>query len=182
MRPSALLLVLAAVFLFYGTPSPAEAAGTLSTASIVAYTNDGRADYGAGRLAEDALLSAAAQKKANDMAARGYFSHIGPDGEAPWKWFRSVGYYYYNAGENLAVHFTDAASLTNAWMKSPTHKANIINPIYTKIGIGIARGYYQGYETTFIVQFFAKPALAYKPVKKRVSVSAPIATVSSRRY
>lgn len=179
MRPPA--LVLAAVFLFYATPSHAEA-GTLTAASVVAYTNEDRTVYGAGTVTEDALLSAAAQKKANDMAARGYFSHLGPDGEAPWKWFRSVGYYYYNAGENLAVHFTDAAALNRAWMKSPTHKANIINPVYTKIGIGIAQGYYQGYKTMFVVQFFAKPAIVYRPAKKRVPVYMPLATAPSRRY
>lgn len=159
-----------------------EAAGTLTSASIVAYANEGRADYGAGPLAHDALLSAAAQKKADDMAARGYFSHTDPDGHAPWKWFRSVGYYYYNAGENLAVHFTDATTLNSAWMKSPTHRANIVNPVYTRVGIGIAQGYYQGYKTTFVVQFFARPAIVYRPVKKRVPVSAPVATVASRRY
>jgi uncharacterized protein YkwD len=139
-------------------PTPVHAA-PLTVSSIVSLTNADREERGLRTLREDSLLSLAAQKKANDMAARGYFSHLGPDGRPPWKWLNLVGYYYTSAGENLGINFTDAKALERAWMRSPNHKANIISQKYTRVGIGIAKGMYNGKLTTFIVQFFARPAV-----------------------
>lgn len=104
------------------------------------------------------LLEKAAQKKAEDMAKNGYFSHWTPDGRSPWSFMTSVGYYYLRAGENIAVDFSDASTLNTAWMNSPLHRANILDGRYTKIGIGIAYGMRDGHSTTYVVQFFAKPA------------------------
>lgn len=124
---------------------------------LATLTNKDRADNGIPALVEDAHLSEAAQMKADDMAARGYFSHVDPDGHQPWYWFERAGYDYTYAGENLAVNFTDSEDVEDAWMKSPAHHANIVKAQYTRIGIGVAQGTYQGKETTFVVQFFATP-------------------------
>lgn len=158
------LCALAFVALVLAAPAYANAAEvavtpSLNVASFVALANSDRAAYGVSALSEDVLLNIAAQKKANDMVARGYFAHIGPNGQKPWHWFISTGYYYMNAGENLAMNFEDTESIERAWMLSPAHRANIVNPLYTKMGIGIARGVYQGKQTTFVVQFFAKPVI-----------------------
>lgn len=104
------------------------------------------------------VLEAAAQAKANDMAAKGYFAHTSPEGKDPWYWFKLVGYKYSYAGENLAVDFTDSGDVNAAWMNSPTHRDNILNPHYTEIGIATASGYYQGRPTIFVVQEFGMPA------------------------
>jgi hypothetical protein len=92
------------------------------------------------------------------MAEKGYFSHTGPDGAQPWKWFREAGYRYEYAGENLAVNFNESEDVVNAWMKSPTHRANILKHDFTEVGIGVATGTYKGKEAVFVVQFFGKPA------------------------
>lgn len=125
---------------------------------VEAMTNDQRAQTGAGALAVSPLLTKAAQEKADDMAAKGYFAHVAPDGTEPWHWFDAVGYDYEYAGENLAVNFDDSQQLMQAWMNSPKHRENILKPEYTEIGIGMATGTYQGKETLFVVQFFAKPS------------------------
>ncbi len=104
------------------------------------------------------ILQTAAQQKADDMAQKGYFSHVDPEGKYPWYWFKKIGYDYTTAGENLAIQFFDSKDLVQAWMDSPTHKANIVNPQFTQTGIGIAQGLYEGKNTVFIVQFFGKPA------------------------
>ena len=124
---------------------------------IVALTNGERGEALAPELTPNPLLEAAAQHKAEDMAARGYFSHVGPDGKLPWSWVAEAGYRYTVAGENLAVRFVDSSDVVDAWMASPTHKANIIKPAYTEVGVGVAQGQYKGASATYVVQFFGTP-------------------------
>jgi hypothetical protein len=109
---------------------------------ITDITNEERADVGLAPLTENALLAQAAQLKAEDMASKGYFAHTSPEGLTPWHWFQVVGYSYAHAGENLAVNFFDSADVAEAWMDSPTHKANIVKANYTEIGVGVASGTY----------------------------------------
>lgn len=126
-------------------------------ASIEVFTNDERAALSLAPLRENELLRRAAQQKAEDMALKGYFSHQSPDGRAPWDFMKESGYDYLHAGENLAVHFYDSSDVVSAWMASPSHRANIVKPVYADIGIGIATGLYEGVRTTFVVQFFGTP-------------------------
>lgn len=141
-------------------------------AVIVEETNSERGSTGA--LRRNAKLDAAATMKANHMAQNGYFSHYSPDGTSPWYWFNQAGYEFLHAGENLAVHFTDSKEIVDAWMNSPTHRANIMNGQFTEIGIGVARGEFEGSETIFVVQFFGTP-------KQSTSVvtTTPAPTVAS---
>jgi Cysteine-rich secretory protein family len=132
-------------------------------------TNQYRNTNNVSSLLTSPLLSRAAELKAKDMAERGYFSHVSPDGEKPWVWFEKVGYSYTYAGENLAVNFTDSEDVTSAWIKSETHRENIINQHFTETGIGTAEGIYENKPTVFVVQFFGTPAevvSAPTPVKK----------------
>lgn len=133
---------------------------TILPAIIVEMTNDERVVDSVGTLRRNALLDKAAQMKAEDMADNGYFAHHSPDGISPWYWFDEAGYSFVHAGENLAVHFTDSGDVVEAWMKSPTHRANIMNGNYTEIGVGTAKGEYKGVPTIFVVQLFGTPKAA----------------------
>jgi len=124
---------------------------------LVSQTNQNRAIAGVQTLKVSPLLEKAAQEKADDMAAKGYFAHVSPDGKTPWYWLDKIDYNFSSAGENLAVNFFDSTDIENAWMNSPGHRENILNPKYTEIGIATARGMYDGKETVFVVQFFGKP-------------------------
>ena len=124
---------------------------------IVDLTNQERHDHSLGTLKRNAKLDAAAKLKAEHMAEKGYFAHFSPNGVSPWYWFRQVNYNFVNAGENLAIHFTDSDEVVEAWMNSPTHRANIINKNYTEIGVGTAKGKFEGYNTIFVVQLFGTP-------------------------
>jgi uncharacterized protein YkwD len=127
-------------------------------AVIVENTNQERVAESLPSLTRNSVLDAAARLKAQDMAENSYFAHYSPAGVSPWHWFEVAGYEYENAGENLAVYFTDSAAVVDAWMDSPTHKANIVNSKYQEIGVGTAKGVYDGHETVFVVQFFgSKP-------------------------
>lgn len=127
------------------------------SAVLVDLANDDRSELALPELTTNPLLTAAAQAKADDMAAKSYFSHSTPEGYDSWHWFKQVGYDYRFAGENLAVNFSDSADVEAAWMASPTHRDNIISPRYTEIGIATAVGMYQGRETVFVVQMFGMP-------------------------
>ncbi|MEJ0053266.1 MAG: CAP domain-containing protein [bacterium] len=125
---------------------------------VTALTNDARSESHLAVLTPDPGLARAAQAKADDMSAKGYFSHVSPDGTLPWHWFTAAGYDYTYAGENLAVNFGDSEQLVDAWLASPAHRANILGTHFTSIGIGMATGTYEGKSTLFVVEFFAKPA------------------------
>jgi len=132
---------------------------------LVAKTNDYRALNVEKELIVSDVLNKAAQMKAEDMAKRGYFSHLGPEGEKPWSWFDKVNYEYIYAGENLAIDFTESEDVVNAWINSAKHQANLLNVNFTEIGIGIADGIYEGRKTTFVVQFFASPFVENKKIE-----------------
>jgi len=120
-------------------------------------TNEERTNASLNALKENDLLDKAATMKATDMATKGYFAHVSPEGKKPWNWLQAVEYKYQYAGENLAVNFKDSEDVTVAWMNSPTHKANIIKAEYTEIGTGVATGTFNGVKTVYVAQVFAKP-------------------------
>lgn len=134
--------------LFLAVPFLAQAScgvvpqGSISTSTILASTNIDRCGVGQKPLRYDTQLAKAAQEKASDMASRGYFAHLNPDGVMVWPTITKDGYPYYYAGENLAYQFTDNELMNTAFMQSPTHKANIVAHKYQDIGVGVAQGPY----------------------------------------
>jgi hypothetical protein len=139
--------------------------GTVLPAVVIDKTNDARAKLDEEPLRRSAVLDEAARLKAEDMAKNNYFAHHSPSGVSPWHWFDEVGYVYAYAGENLAVHFTDSKAVVEAWLNSPTHRANIANAQYQEIGVGTALGEYEGFETVFVVQLFGTPAAPIQPLR-----------------
>ena len=140
---------------------------------LVDLANEDRQKSDLGFLKPNPLLAQAAQRKADDMSAKGYFNHYSPDGAQPWDWLDLVGYDFCYAGENLAVNFVDSEKIEEAWMASESHRANILNGQFTEIGVATARGEYQGQETIFVVQFFGRPAEApAAPLKNQVAAAA----------
>lgn len=142
-------------------------------------TNKNREAVGESYLTENPILARAAQMKAEDMARRGYFSHNDPNGEAPWEWFVRAGYDFLYAGENLAVNYVDSEDVVHAWMKSETHKKNILNAKFSQIGVGVARGKYEGKDALFIVQFFGTPAQAAVEISPKTTKQNDITVTSN---
>ncbi|MBI2609986.1 hypothetical protein HYW53_02310 [Candidatus Giovannonibacteria bacterium] len=158
----AAILIAEAVFLldiFFAFPKSNFIAAVLPSV-LVDLTNESRAQENMMPLQTNSLLEKAAKLKAEDMAKRGYFSHVAPDGKSPWHFFDEVGYLYQGAGENLAVNFFDSSDVARAWMNSTGHRANILNKQFKEIGISTAEGVYEGRVAVFVVQFFGTPAIA----------------------
>lgn len=134
--------------------------------ALAMLTNEERVRQQVPSLRPDTLLSAAALLKAQDMANRGYFAHVSPEGKEPWYWLDQVGYQYDYAGENLAMNFSDSEEVTAAWMNSPSHRANIVKSEYTEVGTGVATGTYDGRKALFVAQVYANPRAGWeRPVE-----------------
>jgi uncharacterized protein YkwD len=134
--------------------------GAVLPAVVVDLTNSERSGLSLLPLERNLVLDAAAKLKAEDMARNSYFSHNSPTGITPWHWFKEAGYPFVYAGENLAVYFTDSSEVVEAWMLSPLHRANIVDNKYREIGVGTAKGKFEGYDTVFVVQLFGAPAIS----------------------
>lgn len=137
----------------------------MSVSGLLNGTNTQRTAYSLGSLALNSKLNQAAQAKANDMAARNYWSHNTPDGATPWTFFVAAGYNYQTAGENLAYGFDNSDYTISGWMNSPGHKANILGD-YTEVGFGVANSpdFHGTGPETIVVAMYGKPqAVASAP-------------------
>lgn len=126
----------------------------ITKTSLVELTNQERLKNNLPPLTQNPLLDSAAYMKAMDMVKNGYFNHDSPSGTKPWYWFDRSGYNYKYAGENLAIGFVESNEVSDAWMASPTHKANIVNAKYRDIGIAVLKANFQGNPVTLVVQMF----------------------------
>lgn len=148
-------IILAVVNTFGGFLGIPEAmASSITPSNIIQLTNQQRAAAGLNTLNTNAKLAAAAQAKANNMLEVQYWDHFGPNGETPWMFISQAGYAYVYAGENLAKGFRTAEGVHEAWMGSPTHKANIMSGNYRDIGVAVVEGTLLGKETILVVQMF----------------------------
>ncbi len=138
-----------------------ERAGTLTTGGVFTETNKHRIANQVKPLLRHTTLDAAAQNKLNDMFAKQYFDHVAPDGKGPAEVVDGAGYQYIRVGENLALgNFASDIELVAAWMDSPGHRANIISPGFTEIGIAVGQGQFEGRQTWLAVQTFGIPLSA----------------------
>jgi uncharacterized protein YkwD len=131
---------------------PFTPAGLAETAAeVITLTNAQRAAAGLPPLAHDPILTAAAQAHSADMAARAFCSHTSPDGSEPWHRAAAAGSIRRAIGENIACGQRSPAEVVDGWMNSPGHRANILRPTFTHMGVGFAGG---GGAGTYWTQLF----------------------------
>ncbi|MEE2755287.1 MAG: CAP domain-containing protein [Myxococcota bacterium] len=82
------------------------------------------------------LLDCAARRHSLDMAQRGFFDHINPDGEAPDARILVTGYQPRAMGENIAAGAMTAEDVVEGWMNSDGHCRNIMNGSFQQLGVG----------------------------------------------
>jgi hypothetical protein len=136
----------------------------VSVEKIFQIVNQERQKEGLAPLNFSQELSQAATRKASDMFEKNYWAHISPNGTTPWKFILEADYDYLYAGENLAKDFNYSEDIVEAWMKSPTHRANILKKEYSDLGLAVINGRLNGAETTLIVQEFGSRKTASLPV------------------
>ena len=128
--------------------------------ALVQLTNRAREEQGLSTLTVSSLLVRSSGLRAQDMAEKSYFSHVSPEGRRLSFFLKTAGYAYREAGENLAMGFSDAQSAMQGWLKSPTHYANVVDPAFSEIGIGVEGGVMNGKPTVFVAQHFGAPYTA----------------------
>ncbi len=150
----------------------------MSINGLLTDTNNARVQNGTTALKLNDKLVTAAQAKANDMAARDYWSHDTPDGNPPWIFVTTQNYTYQKLGENLAAGFSNEQSTINGWLASPPHRENLLDPSYADVGFGfanipnyIATG---GGPMTVVVAFYGEPQV------QSTTISVPTAGASSQ--
>jgi hypothetical protein len=129
-------------------------ATTMSIDQLLVQTNAQRTGNGVAALALNDKLNA---------AARNYWSHYTPDGDAPWVFVTNQGYIYQKLGENLAAGFSDEQTTINGWMASPSHRENLLDSAYREVGFGFANivDYTAagGGPMTVVVAFYGQPVI-----------------------
>ena len=83
-------------------------------------------------------LAEASRLHAEEMARYNYFSHSGRDGSAPAQRVERAGYRYRSTGENIAAGQMKAEDAVAGWIKSPSHCANLMDPVFTEMGAAFA--------------------------------------------
>lgn len=123
--------------------------------TILTAMNRERAERGLRPLRLNEKLSLAATDRIGDMFRKRYFAHVSPDGIDPFVWATERGYRWRLIGENLAVGFRGAA-VVDGWMRSPGHRANILQRSFDEVGIAVADGSPRnGYRGPTVVAMYA---------------------------
>ena len=120
---------------------------------VVRLINIERTKRGIHPLSISNKLFAAAAVRANELAQK--FSHTRPNGSSYLTAVQNVGYPSSYVGENIASGQISPIAVMESWMNSPGHRAAILNPNYTEIGVGV--NYEDGYYGISWVQLFGRP-------------------------
>jgi hypothetical protein len=146
----------------------------IAKTALIEFLNSERKNRGLAPLSENTALNKSAYLKAKDILEKNYFSHFSPEGISPWYWFKVAGYDYQFAGENLAIGFLDSKEVHEAWMKSPPHRQNILNPNYKEVGIAVLKGKFNGNEVYVVVQHFGSQKEKLIPHSATSTISTPV--------
>lgn len=163
---AALLAVVAATVVSATQPQKANAAPTISVTTCGGGTiqvntdekrtlklhNQTRAANGLAKLCVQPQLTKAARSHSKEMLDKGYFAHESFNGETVEARLVRFGYTFsgfsfWKYGENIYNGFGTSASADSAfawWMNSAGHRANILDPDYREVGIGVRTGTFQG--------------------------------------
>jgi uncharacterized protein YkwD len=126
---------------------PTRANLELVRSAVLCLHNRERARHGLPRLRENPLLRRAAERHTDNMVSERFFDHTSPSGSTMVERIRRTGYTKrarsWALGENIAWgsgSLATAAQIHRSWMKSPGHRANILQRSFREIGIGIESG------------------------------------------
>ncbi|EGW41424.1 CAP domain-containing protein [Desulfosporosinus sp. OT] len=146
------------------TTSPTTAAPTTPTLPVIPSVttitadeqlmvdmiNQERIAAGVSPVKLDLRLASVGRAKANDLKANNYFDHTSPTYGSPWAMMQQVGLTVGWAGENISANKSVASSMA-ALMLSPGHRANILDPRFTHVGVGITYG--SAYGNLYVQEF-----------------------------
>ena len=137
---------------------PASEAPSLSAtlSAIIDLTNRERVANGLPAVRAEARLTNAAQIQADQMVRHNRMDHVLAEAQYPRPEDRlaAAAYIWQAYGENLAFGYADARGVVEGWMNSPGHRANILGPSFTEIGVGLTR---DASGRPYYAQMFGRP-------------------------
>jgi uncharacterized protein YkwD len=141
------------VLMGVGTLGTAVATGTTLRPRTVMLEklNGVRVAHGLGAVRPALLLRLTAQRHSDDMVIRDYFSHTSPSGRTLLDRIVNSGFvtgYSWQAGETLAWGtgvLGKPGRVVTAWLNSPEHRAILLSPTWSRIGISRACGRFLGH-------------------------------------
>jgi uncharacterized protein YkwD len=141
---------------FPGCEDPAT--GVVWRAEVLRLVNQERTQRGTAAVTWNQTLADQATEYACELIGYDYFDHVNPfTGSTLATRTTDSGYKYWIVGENLAAGQRTPAEVVAAWMNSPCHRQNVLNPAFTELGVGIRYGGDYGY---YWVQEFGRPLAA----------------------
>ncbi|MBE1285634.1 MAG: hypothetical protein GJ676_20145 [Rhodobacteraceae bacterium] len=140
---------------------------------MLALINEERSSRGVNPLQLELRLNDSSEDHSNWMLRRDVFSHTGQGGSSAGDRMEDAGFQFsgnWTWGENIAWQSErgapgiqdDVINLHQSLMNSPGHRANILNPDFKVIGIGIETGDYNGWDAVMVTQNFARTSAPLK--------------------
>ena len=124
-------------------------------AELFALIDAERSQRGLGKLQADAELRAVALAHSTDMAQNHFFGHVSPTTGTLDDRVRTARLKISRSGECVALDFSPAGA-HRALMASPAHRASILDPLFTHVGIGVAFGTANGQRRLSVTLLFGR--------------------------
>jgi uncharacterized protein YkwD len=138
---------------YAGCLEPVE--GAFWRAEVLRLVNQERRSRGLQSVAQSPALEQEATQYACELIYYRFFDHVNPQTSSQLRdRATDFGYDFWIIGENLAAGQRTPAEAVQAWMNSPCHRQNVLNPAFTELGIGVRVGGDYGY---YWVQEFGRP-------------------------
>jgi uncharacterized protein YkwD len=171
MKIFLIILIISTQWTYIGNTPIVIAKENISSAEIFKLVNKEREKINISKLTLNNKLIQAAKNKAKSLIDQEYFDHNSPDGKQFSTWIKDTGYKYSFIGENLAINFQNDKSIIDAWMKSESHKENILEENFTETGIAILNDNGK----IIIVQIFGRPET--KPITLEQTIKNHISEI-----
>ncbi len=143
VRRNLVRVALAAVTLGLGCSSTTSPSNDGNVVELAVQVNSFRASVGCPQLSWHIPLAAVAAAHSRDMARRGFFHHVNPDGRNPEDRVRAAGIEWEGpVGENLALTGAGARHVLDLWLISANHRRNLENCEFTHQAVGLFDGYW----------------------------------------
>lgn len=162
MKYALLLIIIGANFLFTNI-NTSIAYEKISSDQILKIINSKRIENGSSPLSVNNKLIIASNNKAKYLIENKTFEHNSKNKKFS-DWAKESGYEYSFIGENLAENFKTSDAVIEAWLKSESHKENLLNKNFTETGISVAE--LDG--RIVVVQIFGRPRTYSLPLEKTI--------------
>ena len=123
-------------------------------ARLILLMNQERTKAGLRPLKPSRLLDDLARAHSREMSGGNFLSHTNAAGWGPKERLEKAGFAWRAYGENIGCGQDTAEKILRMWMDSSVHRENVLDPAYTEVGVGLARG---GECRIYWTALFARP-------------------------